>query len=416
MSETVARKETGLPTGMRLTALDEDYREHLYDVLDRLRAAAPVHPDSEIRRVVITRHDDVKAILKDRAMFVDPRTALPDDYVRFFVPDLETDTYEPSMLFLDDPDHRRLRGIVSQAFNPRSVEAMRPRIERIASGLLDAMKGKTAIDLIADYAAPLPTIVIAEMLGVEPERRAEFKRWSDEIVLAFDPLRSAETTGRINAAQAAMRDFFVAAIADRRANPRDDLMSDLIRAEEDGAKLTNNEVLSMCTLLLTAGNVTTTDLIGNGMHALLTHRRELAKLKTNPSLIVNAVEEMLRYDSPVTDASRHALEPVVLGGCPIAAGRTLNTSLAAANHDPAVYPDPHRFDIERADTHHQSFGGGVHMCLGAPLARLEAQIAIAALLARFPDIALGTEPPRRRHLPSFRGFERLVVNLEDKHA
>lgn len=406
--------ETGkadLPTGVRLTALDEEFREHLYNVLDGLRVAAPVHADPELHHVFLTRHDDVKAVLKDRDMYVDPRTTLADDYVRLFVPELDTADYEPSMLFLDDPDHRRLRGIVSQAFNPRAVEAMRPRIEAIARELLDAMEGAPTVDLITAYAAPLPTIVIADMLGVERERRADFKRWSDDIVQAFDPMRSAETSERIAASQTAMRAFFVEAIAERRARPRDDLITGLIRAEEEGAKLSNREVLSMCTLLLTAGNVTTTDLIGNGMYALLSHRGELEKLKANPALIVNAVEEMLRFDSPVTDSGRHALADVEIGGCPIVKGRSITTSLAAANHDPSVYPEPHKFDIERADTHNQSFGGGVHMCLGAPLARLEAQIGIAALIARFPAIALGEEAPRRRHLPAFRGFERLPVKL-----
>ena len=412
MSEPVVRKgNVSLPIGAGLTSLDENYRERLYEVLDLLRSEAPVHDDPEFHHMFLTRHDDVKAVLKSRDMFVDPRTTLPDDYVRFFVPDLDEGGYEPSMLFLDAPDHRRLRGIVSQAFNPRAVELMRTRIEEIASELLDAMAGKEQTDLIADYAAPLPTIVIAEMLGVERERRLEFKRWSDDIVQSFDPLRTPETTARMHASQEAMRSYFVQAIEQRRENPANDLISDLIRAEEDGARLTNSEVLSMCTLLLTAGNVTTTDLIGNGMFALLANPAELAKLKSNPDLIVNAVEEMLRYDSPVTDSGRHALKDIEIGGCPIAKGRTATVSLAAANHDPAIYPDPHRFDIERSDTHNQSFGGGVHMCLGAPLARLEAQIAVNTLLARFPGIALSGRKPERRHLPAFRGFEHLWVTL-----
>ncbi|MFZ2467255.1 MAG: cytochrome P450 [Parvibaculum sedimenti] len=412
MAETLAKDgKSNLPMGAGLTALDEDYRENLYQVLDDVRERAPVLRDTELNHVFVTRHDDVKAVLRDRDLLVDPRTTLPDDYVRLFTPDAESETYEPSMLFLDDPDHRRLRGIVTQAFNPRSIEAMRPRIEAIAKELLDEMEGKSEVDFITAYAAPLPTIVIADMLGVERERRADFKRWSDDIVQAFDPLRGPETTARMNASQQAMRDYFTATIAERRAKPGADLISDLIRAEEDGAKLNNREVLSMCTLLLTAGNVTTTDLIGNGMHALLTHPAELAKLKADPSLIVNAVEEMLRYDGPVTDSGRHADRDIVIGGCPIERGRTVTTSLAAANHDPSVYPEPHKFDVTRADTHNQSFGGGMHICLGAPLARLEAQVAINMLLGRFPNITLGREQAVRRHLPAFRGFERMVVTL-----
>ncbi|MFN3626963.1 MAG: cytochrome P450 [Parvibaculum sp.] len=400
-------------TGIGLTALDEEYREDLYRVLDEMRATDPVHRDRELGRVFLTRHDDVRAVLRDKGLHVDPRHALPDSYVRLItgVPAGSEDQFSPSMIFADEPDHKRLRGLVSQAFNPRAVETMRPRIEAIAAELLDAMEGRDETDLIAAFAAPLPTMVIAEMLGVPLDRRDDFKRWSDDVVLGFDPVASAETKSRIQASGEAMRQFFRDMIAARRKALGTDLISDLIRAEEEGKGLDNEEIVSMCTLLLTAGNVTTTDLIGNGVNALIEHPAELAKLAANPALIGNAIEEMLRYDSPVTDSGRLPHQEIVIGGCPVEAGRSISTSLAAANHDPAVYPDPHKFDIERADTHHQSFGGGTRMCLGAPLARLEAQIAIAQLVARFPGIGRGSKSGKRRHLPSFRGFETLPVRL-----
>jgi len=408
------QNESALPVGIELTALDETYREDLHSVLDRLRTEAPVHRDTELGRMVLTRHDDIRGLLRDRNWGVDPRKSTPDAYVRL-ITGTSTDeglaAYEPSMLFLDDPDHKRLRALVSQAFNPRVIENMRSRTEAITKALLDEFDGKLEIDLIPDFAGPLPTLVIADMLGVSLEDRDDFKRWSDDLIFGFDPMRDETTSKRIEVSGEAMRAYFEKAIADRRKHPTDDLMSDLVRAQEENDSLDDREIMSMCTLLLIAGNVTTTDLLGNGLYALMTHPDQMAKLKADPTLIENAVEEMLRFDSPVTDSARLPFEDNSVAGCPIKKGLTTYTSLAAANHDPSVYPNPHVFDIEREDTHHQSFGGGIHMCLGAPLARLEAQIGINMFLARFPNLRLAETSAKRRHLPSFRGFETLPVLL-----
>jgi cytochrome P450 len=413
MSQATENK-AALPVGIELTSLDETYREDLHAVLDRLRTEAPVHRDTELGRIVLTRHDDVRGLLRDRDWGVDPRKSTPESYVRLITgtnTEEGLETYEPSMLFLDDPDHKRLRSLVSQAFNPRVIENMRERTEAITTNLLDEFAGKSEIDLIADFAGPLPTLVIAEMLGVSLEDRSDFKRWSDDLIFGFDPLRDEETSKRIEASGEAMRAYFEKAIAERRKSPSNDLISDLVRAQEEDDGLNDQEVMSMCTLLLIAGNVTTTDLLGNGLYALMTHPEQMAKLKADPTLIENAVEEILRFDSPVTDSARLPFEDNEVSGCPVKKGLTTYTSLAAANHDPSVYPDPHKFDIEREDTHHQSFGGGIHMCLGAPLARLEAQIGINMFLARFPNLRLSERPAKRRHLPSFRGFETLPVLL-----
>ncbi len=404
-----------LPNGVALTSLDETYREDIHQVLDKLRAEAPIHEDTELGRIILTRHDDVRGLLRNREWGVDPRKSSPDSYVRLITgtntPE-GMENYQPSMLFLDDPDHKRLRALVSQAFNPRAIEAMRGRTREITNALLEEIDGRDEIDLIADFAGPLPTLVIAEMLGVALEDRNDFKRWSDDLNFSFDPIRDEETNARIEASGEAMRAYFDEAIAARRANPQDDLISDLIRAQASDDNLSDDEIMSMCTLLLIAGNVTTTDLVGNGIYALLTHPDQMKKLQADPSLIENAVEEMLRFDSPVTDSARHPFADDEVDGCPVKKGYTTYTSLAAANHDPSVYPEPHKFDIEREDTHHQSFGGGIHMCLGAPLARLEAQIGINAFLARFPNVHLSKTPGKRRHLPSFRGFETLPVILK----
>ncbi len=408
------QEEASLPNGIALTALDETYREDLHKVLDRLRTEAPVHEDTELGRIILTRHDDVRGLLRNREWGVDPRKSSADSYVRLITgtntPE-GIENYQPSMLFLDDPDHKRLRALVSQAFNPRAIENMRARTHEITSALLDEMAGRDEIDFIAEFAGPLPTLVIADMLGVALEDRNDFKRWSDDLIFGFDPIRDDETNKRIEASGEAMRAYFDKTIAARRANPKDDLISDLVRAQEAEDSLNDEEIMSMCTLLLIAGNVTTTDLIGNGLYALLTHPDQMEKLKADPSLIENAIEEILRFDSPVTDSARLPFSDEVIDGCPIKKGYTTYTSLAAANHDPSVYPEPHKFDIEREDTHHQSFGGGIHMCLGAPLARLEAQIGMNAFLARFPNVHLSDTPGKRRHLPSFRGFETLPVRL-----
>ncbi len=395
------------PTGVELTALDAEFRCDPYAVLDRLRRLDPAHRDEVLHRWVLTRHDDVDRVVNDRSMSADPRKAAPGTYMALF--GQRDDSGEPSILFLDPPDHTRLRGLVSKAFTPRAVERMGPRIQQIVDELLDAVAGGPGFDLIASFAGPLPTIVIAEMLGVDPADREDFKRWTDESVQAFNPLLSDDERARVVAASTAMDAYLAAAIAERRNGPRDDLMSALIAAEEAGDQLSNEEIVTMCALLLAAGNVTTTDLIGNGVLALLQNPDQLEALRADPSLIKNAVEEMLRFDGPVVQTGRIAMSEVEIGGRRIEPGESILTSLAAANHDPDVYAEPERFDVRREDAHHHAFGGGIHYCLGAPLARLEAQIAIGTLVRRFPNLRLAGEALEWRRLPTFRGLVRLPV-------
>ncbi len=400
-----------VPTGVELTALDERFRTDPYPVLDELRDAEPVHHDQVLERWVLTRHDDVDRVVNDRSLSADPRKAADGTYMSIYrrEPSADDGDYQPSILFLDPPDHTRLRGLVNKAFTPRAVGRMRPRIEEIVHELLDAAAGQDGFDLMGKLAMPLPTIVIAEMLGVDATDQADFKHWSDESILSFNPLITDEERERANAAGMAMYEYLVRAVAKRRKDPGDDLISAMIAVEESGDQLTNDEIVTMTSLLLTAGNVTTTDLIGNGVHALLQHPGELRKLRDDPSLIKNAVEEMLRYDSPVVQTARIALTDTEIEGCPVSTGQSILTSLAAANHDPGVYPEPDSFDITRDDTHHHPFGGGVHYCLGAPLARLEAEIGIGTLVGRFPELRPADEPLEWRRLPSFRGLIRLPV-------
>ena len=398
--------DLGVPTGVAATALDPAYQRDPDPVHDALREREPVHHDQVLRRWLLTRHDDVDTLLRDRSLSADPRNGAPETFMAAFV---DPNGREPSILLMDPPEHTRLRGLISKAFTPRAIEQMAPRVQQIAADLLDAVAGSDGFDLISAFAGPLPTIVIAEMLGVDSGDRLDFKRWSDDGVMAFDPLLSAELRERVAASQAELDAYFRRAIADRRATPRADLISSMIAADVDGVRMTDDELVTMCALLLAAGNVTTTDLIGNGTLALLRNPDELRKLREDPSLIKNAVEEMLRYDSPVTETARIPLDGTEISGCPISRCESVVPVLAAANHDPDVYPDPHRFDITREDTHHHSFGGGVHFCLGAPLARLEAQIALNALVHRFPRLRMGDAPLEYRRIPGFRGLQRLAV-------
>jgi cytochrome P450 len=397
-----------LPTGAELTALDPAFRADPYPVLAHLRAREPVHYDRPIGRWILTRSADVERWLRDRTTSVDPRNANEGTFMRIFAR-----FQNLSLLFQDPPAHTRLRALVSKAFTPRAVEQLAPRIRQIVDDLLEAVARRDRFDLIEAFAEPLPVIVIAEMLGIDPARRHDFKRWSDGQALGLSPLLTAEQQAARAQSVAELEAYLWAALAERRADPRDDLISALIAAEEAGDQLTDREIVTMCTLLLTAGNVTTTDLIGNGVWLLLRHPEQLRMLRDDPSLIANAVEEILRFESPVVRTTRISMGDAEFGGGPIHRGESVLASLAASNRDPAGTPEPDRFDITRPDIRHHSFGGGVHYCLGAPLARLEAQLAIPALLRRFPRFRLAQEQPLEwRAIPGFRGLASLWVRAD----
>jgi cytochrome P450 len=406
-----------LPTGLALTPLDPVFRERPHEYLDPLRAKAPVLRDTAWNRLFLTRFEDVKSVLGNRALAVDPRKAPPESYHRRVVlGDLDPAQFEPSMLHMDDPDHKRVRGLVSQAFNQRAVEAFRPRIQAVADQLLDAVADRDGFDVVADFAAPLPTIVIAEMLGVDPRDQGRFKAWSDALAHVFNPRRTPEQDAELAAAEIGLDGYFQQIVDARRKTRGSDMVSALVSAEESSDRLTEREIMGICRLLLVAGNVTTTDLIGNAMLALLRHPDELVKLRERPELIRNAVEEILRYDPPVAQSGRLTLAPMRIGGEAVSEGESLTVSLLAAGHDPAVHRDPHRFDIERADTSHLAFGGGAHFCLGAPLARIEAQIGIAALLRRFPELSLDpTVAVEHKRVPVFNGVAALRVRTRGPH-
>lgn len=403
-----------LPNGVQLTPLDPDFRDNPYEILDRVRQEAPILRDDMLGRWVMTRHDDVAKVLKDKSLSVDPHNAGENSLSRIFLQEgVASEDEVPSMLFSDDPAHKRLRSLVTQAFTPRAVEAMRPRVAEIVERLLADISADE-FDFMAAFAAPLPTIVIAEMLGIDASMQAQFKIWSDTSAQAFfNPFSSEEEKAVSNQAGEALHAFFQNEINLRRdgtlERQADDLISAMINAETSGDRLSDPEIISNCNLLLVAGNITTTDLIGNGMKALCQNPDQWDKLHREPELLKNAVEEMLRFDTPVTNSGRILLEDTDVEGCPMRSGDSISPSLAAANHDPAVYPEPSVFDVARKDTHHHSFGGGVHMCLGAPLARLEAQEALSGLLRHFKSVRLSSRGYTYRATPAFRGMTELWV-------
>ena len=398
-----------LPKGIQLTPFDPAFLADPYAILKDLRERAPVFEDDQFKRWFVTRFDDVRAVLRDKDMSSDPhkanRASFSGRLAEYMGRNQDTANMPRSMVFVDDPEHRRLRDLVSRAFTTKAVERMRPRIREIAAELL-ADTPSAEFDLMASFAGPLPVIVIAELLGIDPGDQADFKRWSNAAVeSAFNPFRTEEQRTAAAAAQLALDSYFRRMIAERRAAPRDDLIMAMMQSQDAaGDHLTDAEVVVMCNMLLVAGNVTTTDLIGNGVKALLEHPEQLAKLRSRPELMENAVEEILRFDSPVTASGRNVQRAMELRGCPLHLGDSVSLSLAAANHDPEANPDPERFDIERADIQHQSFGGGKHFCLGAPLARAEAQEALTVLLAHFPQLRKSARGLRYRTIPTFRGL------------
>jgi cytochrome P450 len=400
-----------VPTGIALSAFNPVFRECPHKILNELRAADPVHRDRQFDRLVLTRHADIESALADRTLGTDPRKARPGSFIRLALG--VDETYEPTMLNTDDPEHRRLRALVAQTFNQRSVDSIRPRITSIAETLLEGLAGKVSFDIIDEFAGPLPTIVIAEMLGVDAADRKDFKRWSNAMGHLLNPRRTPEQDALLISGRENLTAYFSRVIAQRRMSRGADLISALVAAEEDSDKLTEHEIINTAKLLLVAGNVTTTDLIGNGIVAFLRDPEQLAKLRERPSLARNAIEEVLRFDPPVVSMARVNHVERQIGEVMVGAGQTVDCFLIAAGRDPALHADPDRFDIERTDTRHSAFGGGAHFCLGAPLARAQAQIAIPMLFQRFPHLRL--EPGRtieHKVTPPFNGLKELWVRTD----
>jgi cytochrome P450 len=378
-----------------------------YPYYRRMRDEDPVHWNDWVW--LLTRHADVAELLRDERFSADRRKS-----DRFVQPPPERRRPGLSMLVSDPPDHTRLRNLVNKAFTPRVVERLRSRIEAISSDLLDraeAARSETT-DLVTDFAYPLPVIVIAELLGVPARDRLRFQEWSAILVRGLDPVATfdSDLQERVLDARDALFDYLDGIIAQRRRQPDDDLITRLIAVQEQGDTFSHNELLVMCNLLLVAGHETTVNLIGNGVLTLLEHPDQLERLRRDPGLARTAVEELLRYTSPVQWTGRVATEVIELDGRTIQPGQTVIGVLAAANRDPEVFADPDRLDLGRDPNPNLSFGRGLHFCLGAPLARLEAQVALPMLLERFPLMRVAGEPEMRPTMV-LRGLSHLPVAL-----
>ncbi len=417
----------------RIDLSDPEFREHAFERYEEMRARCPVSraiitsgDESDGNRGffnrplwLVTDYEEGSRALLDRAMTVDMTSVLtPEQLAQMPETPPEFQPLMRNILNVDPPEHTRLRKLVQPSFTASAIEKLGPRIQQITDDLLDAVetvaaeRGERAPDrqmeLISQFSYPLPITVICDMLGIPPEDREQTRRWSEDLLSAQSPERMEEIGRNIGEFIAYLRDLFTR----KRETPGDDLISQLLQVEVDGDRLTEDEVLAMVFILFVAGHITTVNLIANGVFALLTNPEQAAKLRSDPGLVTNAVEEVLRYYGPAeTTTPRFAWEDVELGGQAIAKGDPLLVVLAAADRDPARFADPQAFVITREDVNrHIAFGKGIHACLGAPLARVEGQIALVTLFSRYPELRLAVPAEEVRWGGSFlRGFTRLPV-------
>lgn len=389
---------------------DPERRHDPHPRYHELRAAHPIARVVEGGDFILTRFDDCEAVLRDPSMTVDPskRTARDDETGFLGGMDL---TEFPVMLMLDPPDHTRLRRLVSKAFTPRTVEKMRPRIVEILTGMLDEQRGAGPFDLMAAVSYPLPVTVICEMLGVPVGDQDQFSGWSSDAARLLDGEIDQPVADRGIAALLSFIGYFDALFEERRKDLGDDLISHLLEVEDEGDVLSHTELLATCVLLFVAGHETTMNLIGNGVHALLSNPEQWKALAVDPSMAAGAVEETLRWNGPVHMTARGITREVEIGGWTFHPGENVDLLVAAANRDPARHADPDRFDIGRTDNRHLTFSHGLHFCLGAALARLEGQVVFETLAARHPDLVLHSQEPKYRDHLVLRGFEQLDVEI-----
>jgi cytochrome P450 len=374
-----------------------EFHEDPYPTYAWLREHAPVYREPRFGNYVVSRFADALEVLRDHDTFSNARGQNPAG----------PQPSPPTLATSDPPIHDQLRALVSRAFTPRRVAESEPRIRALVRELLDAIPGRE-LDLVPRVAVPVPVVVIAEMLGVSPDRSADFRRWSDALVALMDRPREP---GLLGAALEMVAYFREEVIPRRRAEPREDLVSALLVAEIDGRRLTEAEIESFCLLLLVAGNETTTNLISNQFRVLSQQPELWKQLRETPRLAADALEETVRWDSPVQNLARDAMRDVTLQGVRIAAGERVLVSFAAANRDAREFPDAERYRLDRASARHLGFGFGVHFCLGAGLARLEARCVLEAMLERYAEIAPGAGAPRRTHSTVIRGFESLPLEV-----
>jgi cytochrome P450 len=402
---------------VRFELLDPAALDDPYPIYEQMRATAPMYRDRRFLGWILTRYDDVAAVLKDPRVSSKRPTA--DEPIGRSLASVADELRELRafqsrwMLYLDPPDHTRLRSLVGSSFTATRVAAMRRSIENLVEELLRPARDTHTFDVVSDLARPLPAVVIADLIGLPREDREMFQAWSDGIAqgMQLSSRGQAAIDGFVEAhrCQRELIAYFHQLIAARRAHPRDDLLSGLIEVEENGDRLDDQELIAMCVLLLFAGHETTTHLISNGILALLQHPDEFARLRAAPELITLAVEEFLRFDSPVQATGRRAVAETEVAGWRIAAGEFVIPVIGSANRDPTRFHEPGKLDISRRDNRHLAFAQGPHFCLGAPLARLEGQVAIGAVVKAFGGLEPCGAAVRRPHF-YLRGLDSLPVS------
>lgn len=393
---------------MNYNPLVPEVQENPYPYYAYLRRHAPVYKVEPQGWWAIARYDDIMSVVRSPQLFSSQHF-----FAGLTLEDSDPLLQDPIIMSLDPPAHTRLRKLANRAFTPRIVGALEPHIREITQELLAQRSADRTFDLVRDLAAPLPVRVIAELLGVEPERRDDFKRWTDAWITAAGGMGTVETHAQRRQDIAEFHAYFQHMIEVRRKEPKSDLISALVRAQDEGQMLTAGEVFNLATFLLIAGNETTTNLIGNTVLALLRHPQELAKAQANPALLPNLIEEGLRYDGPVQSEFRHATQDVTVGGTTIPAEAPVMVLFASGNHDEEIFAEPERFDVTRQNAPENiAFGHGIHFCLGAPLARLEARIALEALLPWLPHLSWQEEHVKRNvSMHQIRGLSSFPVTF-----
>ena len=392
---------------LELSAFNPVARDNPHPLLKSLREGCPVMRDEGARVWVLSRYKDIRDTVNDRTIVRHPLNADPDSITARLVE--EGRERRTSILFLDDPDHARIRQPLAKAFYAR-INKMRPEIEAMVDRVIDAAPAASAFDLMEQVAVPLPVLVIARIIGVDEARLADFRQWSEDVILGLNPVRTPEENARMISSGEALDAYFGELMQARRKAPQDDLVTDMVQLQASGeANVSDDEVCLNLQALLVGGNLTTTDLIGNGIWLLLNHPEQAAALRADPGLAAQAVEEVLRYEAPVQVTSRIVEADRTVAGCPMQKSQPVFMSLAAANRDPETFDAPDAFDITKKRASHIAFGGGPHICIGAPLARIEARHAFVKLLTRYPNLRLAEQDLAWRTLPFFRGLEKLIV-------
>ena len=392
---------------LEVTAFSPGARDNPHPPLEALRHNCPVMRDEMVKTWFLTRYADIRETVNDRSFVRHPLNAEEGSISRQLIEDDQP--RRTSILFLDNPDHARVRPPLAKAFYAR-IQKMKPQIEAIIDDTIDAAPASGVFDLMAEIAVPIPVLVIARILGVDEDRLPDFRQWSEDVILSLNPVRTPEETARMEKGSHALDAYFTELMDARRTASQDDLITDMVQLQASGdAPLTDDEIRINLGALLVGGNLTTTDLIGNGVWLFLTHPDQLAALKANPALGPQAVEEVLRYEAPVSATSRIVEADRTVAGCPMKARQVVFCSLASANRDESMFEQSERFDITQKRASHVAFGGGPHICIGAPLARMEARRVFEKLFARYPNLSLPPQDLVWRALPFFRGLERLDV-------